>query len=258
MKYLKIYLILFIAFFITCKSKKPLSGEYDKLLSSSEKAFLSINQGTYNKLVEDLKSKNYSKIYENMTDLCKKVQDEDDLKMILEFQNHLYGDLNTYTIGYYSVKSQFGFDKPMASVIYDVDYSKCSGKIYAAFEVENKDTIKIQSVRFVIKDSTQFPFIDSLTSPFFKDLKEKNYPDIYNNLASERFKAYTPIIKFEAYINDVNAIKVDTLLNSQVIGLSEKHLVLYLAYQTDTAKRKLNLTYVKYGNDFLIEGINLN
>ncbi len=218
----------------------------------------SCNKDLFVGFIEDLKSKNYSKVYENMTEICKKFQSEEDLKMLLNFHNQLYGDLNSYSINIYKVQTQFGFDKPVASVIYDVDYAKCSGKIYGTFLVENKDTIRLQAVRFIIKDSSQFSFIDSLTAPFFKDLKEKSFPDIYNNLLSERCRSYTPIIKFEAYMNDVRAVKIDTLLNTQNIGLSEKHLVLYLAYQTDSLKKKLNLTYVKYGDVFLIEGINLN
>jgi len=208
------------------------------------------------KFIQEFRNRQYTQIYSMLTNDAKELQTQDDIVKYYQFMDNLYGDIVKIEPKTFAVNKQLNTSNTIASANYDIFYKNCKGVLQTSFEVVNKDSILLQAMRINIDKGYQFEFFSDLTRPFFSALTRQDFPVIYK-MTSQKLQDYTPITKYEEFMNKLKDVEVDTTLSIHRIGIVENKILFYLWYPTDFQEKDLKLTYVESDKGYKIEGINL-
>ena len=203
-----------------------------------------------------VKRRRYSNFYKETSDLFQKALSEEDISKYFREVENIYGKLMQYDDDTYYIKNQMGTNRKVASGTYDVVFEKAKGKIILDLVIIDSLEIKLQRFQIEIEDYTPFESFDKLANSTFQYLVNKQYPNLYNS-TTQRFQDYTPIAKFEEFINKLDTIDFsDHKLYQNQIGVINNKTVYFLVYDIPKSNGLLSLTFVESEDTFLLEGLN--
>lgn len=206
-------------------------------------------------IFDDIKNNEIQKLYDNSDEIMKKVQTKEDISKYFNAVNSYYGKIINFEKETYSIKNLLA-SKMTGMSSYKVNFEKVKAKVLLTFTIVDSSNFKIQSLQITQDENTQIDKFDSICKPTLKYLITKNYPELYNSTSS-RFQKYTPIGKFEEYVNLIKEIEFTKLKQFQSqIGISDGKLMLNIIYEIGESKGYLSLIFVENKNSFQLEGLN--
>lgn len=196
-------------------------------------------------------------VYAFASPQMRKIQTGKDFKVYFESLELFYGKIKDHEVGDSYVKnSPFGRQMLIKSA-YDVEFEECRGEVVSTFAVVSKDSMQLSGFQVKLEDYTEVPEIDEIASKSIASIKSKDSSGLYQQ-TSARFKEYTSLVDFEAFVEKMFASGVDNIRYFQSsIAVQDQTPIVFAVYELSDHYLKLIFTRAQGKESFALEGINL-
>lgn len=209
-------------------------------------------------ILNQLKNSEYDKLYLNSFSKLKQSQGLAEMKRYLGFLKEVYGQIKSFSMDSYELKSQSGVGEVL-QVVYNTDFQFCKGQILIAL-AKDKDQFKLAGLDIAAAPYTPVMQVTKLGNPIAEKLKNKDYDGIYKN-ASPRFKSEAP---YEQFIQAMKEVEKSGNFSSysledHKIILVDKKLAIVANYKVKigTMDANLMMNFIEENGSFILYGLNL-
>ncbi len=198
---------------------------------------------------ENLKSKEYDKIYDLTDNILKNQFSKERLTAYFELQESAYGSFNSF-----SIKSS-SKDRDFAKILFNGYFENVVTEIALVYKI-NIGTPLIVSIVITPEKGAKIAFIDSICAPLIKSLRERDFQELYQHFSSE-FKSHYTEKQFTEIMSETFPFdKADNFsMNQNNLWINNKYtgiMVEYIFAYSHDKFRKLLLKLVKDRDAFNI------